>query len=201
MIRPGSEMRARVIRSNLRWVVRRTTAIDAVNTYRAISDASPGGIGRVPELDVNDQNSIVEIRKRNLSLLEIFRISAKYDTVSWEWANDFSVTFDVGLPFLVRELQLTRDINVAIVDTYLRILSEIPDTLIARRQGQSATKAISLRAKGVLRAGGMRTARGRRAVKEMDEALHGSGHPCNPGTTADLTASVLAVLILSGYRP
>ena len=201
MIAPRSEMKARDIRSNLRRIVRRTTPVDAVNTYRAISYASPGGIGRVPELDVNDENSIVEIRKRNLSLLEIFRISAEYDTISWEWVNDFSVTFDVGLPFLVRELRSKRDINVAVVDTYLRILSEIPDTLIARRQGLSTTKAISLRAKRVLRTGGMRTARGRRAVKEMDEALQRSGHPCNPGTTADLTASALAVLILCGYRP
>ncbi len=201
MIAPDSEMRAREIRSNLRKIVRRTTAVDAINTYHAISHASPGGLGRVSELDVNDENSIVEIRKRNLSLLEIFRISAEYDTISWEWANDFSVTFDVGLPFLSAELESTGDINVAVVDTYLKILSEIPDTLIARRQGVDTTKAISQRAKRVLRTGGMRTARGRRAVQEMDEALQRSGHPCNPGTTADLTASALAVLMLGGYRP
>jgi len=201
MVAHSSALRAREIRRNLRRVVRRTTPVDAMNTYRAISHASPGGIGRASVLDVNDENSIMEIRKRNLSLLDVFRISAKYDRISWEWVNDFSVTFNIGLPFLMQELRATGDINVAVVDTYLKILSEIPDTLIARKQGMKSAKAISLRAKRVLRTGGMKTARGRRAVEQMDEALQRSGHPSNPGTTADLTASALAVLILDGYRP
>lgn len=201
MIPRDLAMRAQEIRKNLRKVVRSTTSADAVNTYRAISCASPGGMRRVPELDINDKKSIVEIRKRNLSLLDVFRLCAKYDTISYEWVNDFSVTFDIALPFLVRELQSTGDINTAAVDTYLRILSEIPDTLVARKQGMNKAKAISLRAKRVLRSGGMKTARGRKAVEEMDKALQRSGHPCNPGTTADLTASALSVLILDGYRP
>jgi len=201
MVAPGSALRAREIRGNLRRVVRGTTPVDAINTYRAISRASAGGIGKVSELDINDKNSMTEIRKRNLSLLDIFRISAEYDTISWEWANDFSVTFDIGFPFLRREVQSTGDVNTAVVDTYLRILSEIPDTLIARKQGMTRAKEISLRAKRVLRTGGMKTAKGRKAVERMDEALQRSGHRSNPGTTADLTASALSVLILDGYRP
>jgi len=151
--------------------VRATTPTDAANTYRAISHAAPGGLGKVPELDVNDVSSIAEIRKRNLSLLEVFRISAKYDTISREWVNDFSVTFDIGLPFLIQELKSTEDINAAVVDTYLRILSLIPDTLVARKQGIKVAKQISLRAKRVLKMGGMRTPKGRRGVELMDEAL------------------------------
>jgi len=201
MIPPSSTLKAREIRKNLREVVRRTTSADAVNAYRAISHVSPGGLGRVPELDVNDQDSIAEIRKRNLTLLDIFRRSAEYDTISWEWANDFSVTFDIGLPFLIQELQTTGDINIAVVDTYLEILSRIADTLIARKLGMMTAKGISRRARRVLRMGGMKTASGRRAVQQMDEALQSSDHASNPGTTADLTASALSVLILEGYRP
>ena len=201
MIPPDSALRAPEIRKNLRKIVSGTTSADAVNTYRAISHASPGGIGKAPELDVNDKNSVIEIRKRNLSLLDVFRISAKYDSISYEWVNDFPVTFDIGLPFLVREVRSTADINTAVVDTYLRILSEVADTLIARKQGMSTAREISLRAKRVLRTGGMKTEKGRKAVEQMDEALQRPGHPCNPGTTADLTASALAVLLLAGYRP
>jgi len=201
MIPPRSPLRAREIRKNLRKLVRRTTSEDAVNAYRAISYASPGGLGRAPELDVKDAKSITEIRKRKLALLDIFRISAKYDTISWEWVNDFSVTFDIGLPTLIQELRATQDINIAVVDTYLTILSRIPDTLIARKRGMMTAKKISRRATSVLRRGGMKTARGRRAVEQMDETLQRSDHACNPGTTADLTASALSVLILEGYRP
>jgi triphosphoribosyl-dephospho-CoA synthase len=201
MIEPRSPMTSREIRRNLGEVVRGTTPDDAVNVYRAISVASPGGMGRVPQLDVHDEKSIVEIRRRNLTLLDIFRISAKYDAISWEWVNDFSVTFDVALPFLIRELHSTGDINTAVADTYLRVLSEKPDTLIARKQGMGRAREVSLMARRALRTGGMKTSSGRKAVERMDETLRKRGHPSNPGTTADLTASALSVLILGGYRP
>lgn len=201
MVLPGSALTAGLIRENLRKLIRATTSADTVNTYRAISYTSPGGMGKVPELDVNEENSLAEIRERNLSLRDVFRISSEYDTISWEWVNDFSVTFEIGLPFLIEELRATGDINIAVVDTYLKMLSEIPDTLIARKQGMSAARAVSLWAKRVLVAGGMKTARGRRAIEQMDEALQRPGHVSNPGTTADLTAAVLSVLVLSGYRP
>ncbi len=60
---------------------------------------------------------------------------------------------------------------------------------------------MELQARQVLKAGGMKTATGRVAVRKMDRTLHRSEHGCNPGTTADLTASALSVLLLSGYRP
>jgi triphosphoribosyl-dephospho-CoA synthase len=201
MIPRSSDLTAQDIRKNLRKVVTATTSDDAAETYQAIVDASPGGMGKVPKLDVNDSASIAEIRKRNLSLLDIFRISAKYDTISREWVNNFSITFDVGLQFLLQELRLTGDINTATINTYLRILSKVPDTLIARKQGIKRAREISSMAKEVLERGGMRTAMGRRAAAKMDVTLRQFGHESNPGTTADLTASTLSILLLEGYRP
>jgi len=201
MLLPRPTLRSDEIRSKLKEVVNATTPEDAADLYRAVSHLSPGGMGRAPELDVNDRNSIGRIRRRGLSLLDVFRMSAQYDTVSSEWANNFSVTFDIALPFLKRELRFAGDINTAVVDTYLKILSEIPDTLVARKRGMKRAKEISLQAQRVLRMGGMRTQVGRRAVEKMDRALQRSDHRCNPGTTADLTASALSVLILGGYRP
>jgi triphosphoribosyl-dephospho-CoA synthase len=201
MVPLDSPMQAPAVRKNLRKVVRGTTASDTVNAYRAISQASPGGLGRVPELDVNDPTSIAEIRKRGIFLRDIFRISARYDLISREWVSDFHVTFEIGLPFLRQELRATGDINSAIVDTYLKILSQMPDTLVARKSGMGAAKQISIRAKRVLEVGAMRTKRGRRAVEQMDKLIQRLGHCYNPGTTADLTASSASVLVLEGFRP
>ena len=111
------------------------------------------------------------------------------------------MTFEIGLPFLVRELHATGDINTAVVDTYLRILSQVPDTLVARKLGIGRAKEVSLMAKRVLKAGGMKTSRGRKEARRMDKSLQRIDHRCNPGTTADLTASALSILLLSGYRP
>ena len=201
MVPSRKALRAQDIRKNLRRVVRGTNKADAVNVYRAILRASAGGMGKVPELDVNDRHSLARIRKQNLSVLDIFRISSGYDTISSEWVKGFPVTFDIGLPFLVRELHLTGDINTAIVDTYLKILSQVPDTLVARKLGTGTAKEVSLMAKRVLKAGGMKTSKGRTEARRMDKSLQRIDHRCNPGTTADLTASALSILVLSGYRP
>jgi len=158
-------------------------------------------MGRRTQLDVNDSASIAEIREQRLSLLDIFRISAGYDKIAWEWVNDFSITFEIGVPSLIRELKSTGDANTAIVDTYLRILSKIPDTLVARKKGIKAAERVSLRVRKVLKAGGMKSLKGRRAVVKMDDELRRLGNGYNPGATADLTASALSVAILSGYRP
>jgi triphosphoribosyl-dephospho-CoA synthase len=201
MVPPGKALRAQEIRKNLRIVARGTNKVDAVNAYRAISHASPAGMGKVPELDINDKDSLTRIRKQNISLFDIFRISSGYDTISSEWVRGFPVTFEIGLPFLVRELHATGDINTAVVDTYLRILSEVPDTLVARKLGIGRAREVSLMAKRVLKVGGMKTSRGRKEAEEMDKSLQRADHQCNPGTTADLTASTLSILLLSGYRP
>jgi triphosphoribosyl-dephospho-CoA synthase len=201
MVPSRKALRAQEIRENLRRIARDTTKADAVNVYRAISHAFPGGMGEVPELDVNDRDSVAKIRKQNLTLLDIFRISSGYDTISFEWVKGYPVTFDIGLPFLVRELRATGDINTAVVDTYLRILSQVPDTLVARKLGIGGAKEVSLMAKRVLKVGGMKTSKGRMAVRRMDKSLQMIDHRCNPGTTADLTASALSILVLTGYRP
>jgi triphosphoribosyl-dephospho-CoA synthase len=201
MVPSRTALGAREIRKNLRRVVRGTSPTDSVNVYRAISYASPGGMGKVTELDVNDRRSLAKIRKQNLSLFDIFRISSGYDAISSEWVKGFPVTFDIGLPFLIRELHATADVNIAVVDTYLRILSLVPDTLVARKLSISRAEEISLMAKRVLKAGGMKTSSGRKAIKRMDKSLQTMDNRSNPGTTADLTASTLSILLLSGYRP
>ena len=201
MVPSRKALKPQEIRKNLRIVARGTNKVDAVNAYRAISHASPGGMGKVPELDINDKDSLTRIRKQNISLLDIFRISSGYDTVSSEWVRGFPVTFEIGLPFLVRELHATGDINTAVVDTYLTILSQVPDTLVARKLGIGRAREVSLMAKRVLKVGGMKTSRGRKEAGRMDKSLQRIDHRYNPGTTADLTASTLSILLLSGYRP
>jgi triphosphoribosyl-dephospho-CoA synthase len=201
MVPSRKALKPQEIRKNLRIVARGTNKVDAVNAYRAISHASPAGMGKVPELDINDKDSLTRIRKQNISLFDIFRISSGYDTISSEWIRGFPVTFEIGLPFLVRELYATGDINTAVVDTYLTILSQVPDTLVARKLGIGRAREVSLMARRVLKVGGIKTSRGRKEAGRMDKSLQRIDHRCNPGTTADLTASTLSILLLSGYRP
>jgi len=188
-------------RSNLRSVVESTTPRDAVDVYDAINIAQPGGLGKAPRLDVNDARSKQRILANGTSLHDVFKISALWDSISAEWVNSFHITFDIGYPYFKRLINETEDINTASVHTFLKILSEVPDTLIARKTGKIKAGQVSHEARRVLDAGGLTTSKGRRSVLKLDTKLHNASHRLNPGTTADITSAVLAVAILEGFRP
>jgi len=189
------------LRRNIKSVVESTTPEDAVNLYEAISIAQPGGLGKVPKLDVTDAASTKKILKDKVSLYEVFKISAPWDSISSEWVNNYNITFNIGYPFFAQLLEEANDINTATVHTFLKILSEIPDTLIARKVGMPKAKEVSAQAKTVLEKGGLLTPEGRNIVLKFDKKLRASAHQLNPGTTADITSAVLALAILKGYRP
>ena len=46
--------------------------------------------------------------------------------------------------------------------------------------------------------GGVRSAAGQRAIDEMDLRMRDSSNTANPGTTADLTAAAIFVVLLGG---
>jgi len=189
------------LRRNIKSVVESTTPEDAVNVYEAIGIAQPGGLGKAARFDVTDATSRKKILEDRVSLYEVFKISALWDSISSEWVNDYRITFNIGYPFFAQKLEKTNDINTATVHTFLKILSEVSDTLIARKAGMSKAKDVSLQAKRVLEEGGLTTAKGRGLLQRLDTELRDPSHRLNPGTTADITSAVLAVAILNGYRP
>jgi len=186
---------------NVKLIVESTTPQDAVEVYEAIAIAQPGGLGKAPKLDITNASSKQKILAEGISLYEVFRISAPWDAISAEWVNGFHITFSIGYPHFKRLIQETRDINMASVHTFLKILSEVPDTLIARKTGRPKAEWVSSKAKNVLNLGGLATEEGRKSLFELDRKLHDANHKLNPGTTADITSAVLAVAILGGFRP
>jgi triphosphoribosyl-dephospho-CoA synthase len=190
------------LRANVKSVMESTTPADAVAMYEAINLANPNGlIGKAPTLDVNDPKSKERIVKERITLYDILRISATYDSISRELVENYPLTFDVAYPYFTTQLERTGSLDTAIVHTYLKILSTNPDTLIARKVGLSKAREVSERAREVLEFGGLDTDVGSNAVDALDESLRKQGNQLNPGTTADIIASVLAVSILNGYRP
>jgi triphosphoribosyl-dephospho-CoA synthase len=177
------------LRTRLRRVLRGLTVEDAREVYRAIRLAKPGGLGTVEQWDVRE-------RRVGVNLLTAMRAAADRDTVAREYATDFAVTFDVGVPSLTRYRDATRDLGSAVVQTYLTILATVPDSLIARKAGPRQASEVSRGAARVLRAGGAQTAAGRRALVRFDRQLRRRGNLLNPGTTADLTAATLFVVLL-----
>jgi triphosphoribosyl-dephospho-CoA synthase len=176
------------LRGRLRQVLAVTSVDDARDVYEAIRRARPGGLGREDAQDVADEPT--------LTLLEVMRLAAHRDGVAREYATAFEVTFETGAPVLDRARGDGLDWDDAIVETFLTLLAAVPDTHVARRGGVALAADVSRRAGVALAAGGVRSAAGRRAIDELDRGLRDARHTANPGTTADLTAAAIFVLLL-----
>ena len=186
------------LRARLTSIIRHTTPLDAVEVYDAILMAKPGGMGKIERFDVTDRRSRKAIMEQKKTLLDIFKMSSEWDSIAYEWTKRYPITFELGYPYLIHQLKKWDDIRIATVHTFLKILSKVPDTLIARKVGIVKSREISSKSKLVLAAGGLLTEKGRRMIEELDCSLRTPKHELNPGTTADLTASTLAVAMLEG---
>jgi len=201
-IRGDEHAEVGVLRKSLKKTIRSTTPDDAVEVYEAIRLAVPGRVlGKVDELDVLDDSAIHRIKTEELSLLDVFRRSAQRDSVCREWVTGFETTFNVGYPYLKAAVASREDVNSAVVDTFLLLLSKQPDSLIIRKSGVERAQEVSEKSGAVLSEGGATTERGRMLLQDLDDELSSAGGGLNPGTTADLTAASIFVLLLEGWRP
>jgi len=178
------------LQSALKDVLDATTVEDARETYAAIRLARPGGLDRAESQDVSDEPT--------MTLVEVMRLAAHRDTIASEYANGFNATFGLGVPALERARRDGLAWDDAVVETFLTLLAAITDTHIARRSGPARAEDVTVRARQVLAAGGVRTDLGRRAVDDFDRGLRDARNSGNPGTTADLTAAAIFVVLLGG---
>jgi triphosphoribosyl-dephospho-CoA synthase len=188
------------MRKNIDLAVKSTTAWDSIHLYEAVDIANPSGLGDAPDLDVSNPASKERLLKENISLFEVFKIAQGYDDICYEWINNYPITFDLSYPYLTAQLK-NKPLNTAVVHTFLKILSERPDTFIARKVGKQKSLEISQQAKTILALGGLETPKGQEGLAEFDKTLRAACNSYNPGTTADLIAAALAICTLNGYRP
>ena len=196
----GRDLILSELRKNIDLVVKSTSAQDSVNIYDAIKIANPSGLGKTNDLDVNDPDSKGRLIRENITLFEVFKLGALNDDICSEWVNNYPITFDLAYPYLSERLK-RQPVNNAVVHTFLKILSDHPDTFIARKVGKEIAGLVSNDAKAVLELGGLETVKGRASLRQLDRKLRSTQNKCNPGTTADLTAAALALCTLTGYRP
>jgi triphosphoribosyl-dephospho-CoA synthase len=174
----------------LRRVLDATTVDDAREAYAAIRMACPGGLDRAEAQDVSTEPT--------MTLVEVMQLASHRDTIASEYATGFAITFGTAVPALERARHDGLPWDDAVVETFLTLLAAAPDTHIARRSGKSLAHQVTARAQRVLAEGGVRSEAGRRAIDDMDLALRDERNSGNPGTTADVTAAAIFVVLLGG---
>jgi len=178
------------LRARLGATLRALDVADARAAYAAIRHSGASGLHERVEHDVRSEPAV--------GLRDAMASAAERDSVASEYATDYALTFDTGVPALVAALGDGLAVREAIVELHLRLLERAPDTLIARKRGAAAAARVSAAAREVLAAGGVRTAEGRRALRSFDASLREPGNALNPGTTADLVTATLFVALVEG---
>lgn len=163
---------------------------DGRRVYAAINAASAGGLGEVDSMDVRDDDPRVDI----VAAME----SAQHrDRIAHQWAGGFADLFDHVVPVIDESIRGCGDVLSGIAIAHIRLLAETPDTLIARKCGWSVADDVQHRAALV-------DIDDIDSMIGFDHSLRSADHRLNPGTTADLIAAGLYVLLRgfpSSFKP
>jgi triphosphoribosyl-dephospho-CoA synthase len=173
---------AESLRTALKRVLAALDVADATAAFEAIVAAQPGGLGDVAEHDVREPARV--------TLGEAMAVAADRDSIASEYASGYSIVFDSGLPLLTEALGDGTSTLEAVVSLHVGLLARHPDTLIERKAGPDAARAVSRAARQVRD--------GSRTLEQLDADLRRDGRRLNPGTTADLVAATLLAAQLTG---
>ena len=99
--------------------------------------------------------------------------AAHRDSIASEYATGYAIVFDTGLGLLADALRGGAGTLDAIVSLHLGLLASHPDTLIERKAGAAAARAVTAAAREVRD--------GTRSLQEFDASLRGPDHRLNPG--------------------
>lgn len=185
------------LRTNLHKVLSHSTPEDTVNIFKAIRKIQPGGMSPknvsvedrafLEEFDLTKPGVFNRIRQKGVTPIDIFKFSAEYDMLASEWISNYKISFTY-LDVFKKNLRRF-GLSDAIVYTYLQLLSKHPDTYIARKLGNKAAEEVSMRAQKLLKGYP-------KGIESFDKYLRDNRNARNPGTTADLIATILFLWLL-----
>jgi triphosphoribosyl-dephospho-CoA synthase len=178
------------MRAGIRHVLGQLTEEDTRDVYQAIRIAKPGALGRTDTADVREDPPP--------NLVEAMRLAAGRDMIARQYAEDFADVLGGIVPSLAENVAQAPSLSSAIVHTHVQLMAQWPDSLIARKLGSQAAQQSARNARRVLDAGVIGSPQYQSELADLDFWLRSDGHRRNPGTTADLIAAGLFVLLRDG---
>jgi len=178
----------KTIAEGIHEVLEQLTIQDAKEVYEAIRIANPGGLGKTETEDVATEPTG--------TLRDAMCLAAAHDSVASEYANDFVITLETAVPALQAFWNQCRNWEETIIRLQLRLMSDFPDTLIARKCGIEEAQQSAMYASEVLQADRFNS-----SLSQFDTWLRLKGNQRNPGTTADLIVAALFVAMRDGFIP
>lgn len=167
---------------------------DGAAIWDAIQLAKPGGLGRSERWDLAGPPP-ADIRAA-------MRESATRDTIARLWSQGYDELFTGPVADLAAAIDAGWPLESAIIRCHLRQLARCPDSLIGRRHGPDVAADVTARAASLIaREPASAAVAGDpawlAAIADFDASLR-APRRLNPGTTADLVAAALYILIRDG---
>ncbi|MGR9073043.1 MAG: triphosphoribosyl-dephospho-CoA synthase [Gammaproteobacteria bacterium] len=174
------------LRSALARVLDRASVRDAQWVYRAISLASPGGLGEADEQDVR--------KKPTVTLGRAMAMAADKDRIAYQYRTSYKDIFDFAIFRYNWALNRWGEHKWAATAVYSGLLCQLPDSHIERKYGNQFTEMVT---------SAMTVVDGMLLTTDRPEPMEGilyridadfKAAGINPGTTADMTVgTILAV--------
>jgi len=176
------------LREALHAVLMTTTIEDASWVFKAITLASPGGLGHADNQDVSEQPSI--------TLTEAMRLSSNKDRIALQYVSDYQDIFDFAVPIHYNALTKYSHSEWAALSVYAALLTHFPDSHIERKFGNQYSEMVAARMLKVS------SELSKASVPEqilpllysVDQEFKAKG--LNPGTMADMTVATVFTVFL-----
>ena len=168
------------LRRALDATLRALDIADARAAFRAIARARPGGLGTVPQQDVQHAPSA--------TLLDAMRLAAQRDRIARQYADGYDEVFSIGLPAWQRS---GGDATRATLLTFIEWLGSAPDSHIARKYGDEVAHRVTAEAN---RWRDQAVVNPSLSLDAWDRSL--KARRLNPGTSADLTVATAFVAMV-----
>ena len=170
-------------------LIEESTVRDTMELYRAIRRASPKGLPRGVEYDVYSEKAFEELFRDGINLLRLAEMSAERELVFREWLTGYRLTYSTFGRLMEK---LPGPLEEAILGVFLRLLSEVRDTLIERKAGKEEAELVRRMAE--------RTVKGEISGEAFERFMAEKGDLRNPGSLADVMAVSLSLLFLAGVK-
>lgn len=165
------------------------TVEDSRLVYEAIRLAAPRGLGDSEAEDVSDEPT--------QSLVEVMRLAADRDLIARQFATNFELVLEFGLP-LLNAKSFQADWESQVLHLQLELMAATPETDILRKRGQAEAEEASRLARAILEAGWPSSQEARSLFADFDAWLREYGSERNPGTIADLVTACLFAAFREG---
>ena len=177
-----------LLRQALHQVLITTTLDDADWVFKAITLASPGGLGRSDDQDVSEKPSV--------NLAEAMRVASLKDRIALQYITNYKDIFDFAVLIHYNAMNKWGNQEWAAVSVYAGLLSQFPDSHIERKYGGQYSQMLA--SKMTLVNEELSKTDDPYSITpllySMDQELKSMG--VNPGTMADMTvATVLTVFL------